>query len=116
DRRADRKAPDALGQVLSVRARLGSKGDATVAVVRRADRALTGAAQPFLSPRLDRRALDLAAGLRVRAAGTAVCQLSKHRLPDRRPVGRKPEHLVVRLDRLDLFALNVENGKLHSFA
>jgi hypothetical protein len=66
--------------------------------------ALSASAGALLASRLDRGAADLAARLRVSAAGAPVGQLSQQGLAQRRAVRRQAEYRVVGVDDFDLRA------------
>ena len=68
-RRPEREAHHLLRRVLGVVAGLGAVGDAATTPLRRADRAVPGAAGSLLAPRLRTAAGDLGTGLRAVRAG-----------------------------------------------
>ena len=93
-----------LGGALAVVARRRAVDDATAGELRRADRALTGAAGALLLVRLAAAAADLAAGLGVVRALPGRGQLGHDDLVDQRDVDLDVEDLGGQLDRAGLRA------------
>ncbi len=81
-------------------ARRGAEDDAAAGEVRRADRALAGAAGALLAPRLRAAATDVAARLRRGRALPAGVELRADRLVDERAVEARAERRVVEVDGL----------------
>src|SRR6185503_16017115 len=81
-------------------ARRGPEDDAAAGEVRRADRALAGAAGALLAPRLRAAAADVAARLRRGRALPAGVELRADRLVDERAVEARAERRVVEVDGL----------------
>ena len=98
-RRAQREPDHLLGSALAVVARLRAVRHTTTTPVRRADRALAGAAGALLAPRLRATAADLGPGLRAVRAGAGGRELRGDDLVHHRGVGLDAEQVVGHVDR-----------------
>ena len=110
-RAVQREALHALGQALLVAARMRPEDHATARVVRRAARALAGAAGALLAIRLGAAAADLAARLGVVRAGPAAGELRGHGLVHDGLVDRRSEQRLRQIDRAQLLAGLREEGR-----
>ena len=77
-----------------------------------ADRALTGAASAFLTPRLGAAAAHLGAGERALVALTLVCKIGDNRLMKNGFVDLGAKHALAQLELAGDLAAHVYNGYL----
>ena len=114
ERRAQREADHLLGRALAVVARLRAVGHTTAAPVRRADRALAGAAGALLAPRLRATTADLGPGLRAVRARPGGGELRGDDLVHDRDVRLDAEQLVGHVDRAGVRAGRRLHVELHA--
>src|SRR5262249_37649955 len=107
ERRLERRLDDLAVDLLLERARHLREGVPATLELRRADRALAGAARALLAPRLRAAARDHAAALRLRGAGAARVRLRANRLVDEMRLHLGAEDRIVELVRL---VLRAEHG------
>src|SRR5204863_647726 len=107
---AERETNHFLGCPLRVVARLGAVRDAPAPPLRRADRALAGAAGALLAPRLGAATLDLGAGLGAVRAGPLGRELRGDHLVHHRDVGLDAEDLLGQVDTHARAAIGLLHG------